>query len=180
MERKNLLRNTRLVENLLSLVAPFALALNKVHQSTKEDFVENERTGQCHVTVGNENFHLGISYVPKEMKMKPCYAIGSTKHFSLLIKYPQVITTREMENTQGTIFRGGVAGYGQVVACDGFHPELNEAIALLILWVLYQPTVPIGELVMKYESPACLQLIHMAGGEDMFTIDALEKAEMAN
>lgn len=118
--------------NFMNKLVDAALDLNRTNAETKADYETSRRTGQCHIVWGNEDWRAGIQFIPtSETEKKVRYQIVANNKFTYLLANPEQGTTPlQPENL---IFPGGVRYLKEIAAVSGFHPKIDEAMAVILL-----------------------------------------------
>ena len=130
--------NLAKVKRLLKILSPIALQINKEHTDLMEDFNTSKRTGQCHVCFGTEDIRIGRSHVPRgETDKKVRYNIVANIKYNFLLENPEAQSTLPYTDSEKKIFGGGIRAWNKISCVSGFHPQLDEALAIIIGWVLF-------------------------------------------
>ncbi len=119
-------------------IPPIALEINKTHPDLSADFEKSKRTGQCHGCFGTQTTRIGVSYTPStQVNPKVRYNIVANNKYNCLLENPDASNTAPYTSEEKKIFRGGVTAWDRIACVSGFHPSIDEALAIIIGWYLF-------------------------------------------
>lgn len=125
------------LSTFMNNLVPVALELNKTNPETSEDFENSNRTGQCYLAFGDTfGGRIGIQFIPEhDHENKIRYDVVANNKFSYLLESGTICQTSNMPEKR--IFKGGIKRLNYITAVSGFHPKIDEAIAILCYSFLY-------------------------------------------